>query len=810
MSSSLQELVEQISPSNTVLIFGAGAAVPSGAPSVAQLVDRLAVEFKIAADGLTLAEISGLAERKRNRKDVVQVVREAFKGLKPKGSVLNLPLYPWKSIFSTNYDLLVEDAYEKAGKPLITYSSNFDFTVHADPSATKLFKIHGTLHKDASDGNVSRLILTDHDYDLTQEYREALYLRLALDLTSGTNVVIVGQSLADPDLREVVQKAIAINQKAMGGGKISLLLYTKDENRAALFEARGLRVAFGGLDDFFLQLAKNGPQHTSVNKDSDDFLEASPALRPVTLCVDEELDPARADISAIFNGWPARYPDISRGLTFERTVVAELFSRVCTNSSLCVVVLGASGVGKTTAARQLMLKLRNAGLLAWEHKSDHSMNVDDWLKVAARLEKKGKVGALFIDEAHSNLYAINDLVDRLSAGRCRSLRLILASTRNHWGPRVKTPNLYLDGPELSLSQLNGTEIDRLLSLVESVSEMRALVEAGFGGFSRHEQRRRLVDRCEADMFVCLKNIFASEKFDDIILREYAGLQPPEQEVYRFVAAMEHAGIKVHRQLVVRLLGISANDISAVLARLAEIISEYSVDEKEGIYGWRVRHYVIAGIVAKYKFADVASLTDLFSKVIDQISPTYDIEIRTIRELCNTESGLAVIPDKVVQNRLLRRMMSIAPGERVPRHRLIRNLIDQGEFEKAESEIRIFEKDFRRDGPVVRYRILLMIARAVHTPDLMREDREVILDQARELAASAVTQFDSNKAILGAYCEVGIEVFRLSGSMVVYDSAMNCLRKAEARLGDPDVTRMIVRYERRVSAQYQAPTDEAVM
>jgi hypothetical protein len=67
--------------------------------------------------------------------------------------------------------------------------------------------------------------------------------------------------------------------------------------------------------------------------------------------------------------------------------------------------------------------------------------------------------------------------------------------------------------------------------------VRALVEGGFSGFSRTERRRRLTQRCEADMFVCLKNIFASEKLDDIIIREYETLNLPFQEVYKTVAAM---------------------------------------------------------------------------------------------------------------------------------------------------------------------------------------------------------------------------------------------------------------------------------
>jgi len=283
------------------------------------------------------------------------------------------------------------------------------------------------------------------------------------------------------------------------------------------------------------------------------------------------------------------------------------------------------------------------------------------------------------------------------------------------------------------------------------------------------------------------------------LREFADLEDASADVYRYVAAMESSGIRVHRQLVMRILGVAANAINAILSGLADIVAEYEINEREGIYGWKVRHNVIAAIIAKYKFHDVAQQIDLFTKVIDNISPTYDIEVRTIRELCNTETGLPSIPDKNLQNNLLRRMMSIAPGERVPRHRLIRNLISIGEFEKADTEIRIYEKDFKREAPIDRYKVLLLIARATETKGLLKEDRMVILETAQELAAAAAERYEGNKYVLGAYCEVGVHAFKLNGSHKIFDEAMDVLRKAENRLGDPDITRMVARYERRLSA-----------
>lgn len=799
MPVELSELVEQLTPTNTVLMFGAGASLPSGAPSVAELIHDISEAFKIEPDGLSLAEISAVAEMKRNRTDLIALLRKRFKGLKAKGSLLNLPRHDWKSIYTTNYDELVEDAYRRAERPLQVFASDFDFKVQPDPTATKYFKIHGTISKDSVDGAVFNMILTQMDYDATADYRDALYARLRSDMSPGSQVVVIGQSLNDAHLRDLVEAVIATNQKVGAGGRIFFLLYEKNENRALLYEQRGLRVAFGSLDTFMAAMDAKAPATVTAFRDTGSPLDAIQSLRPVTVDVDAEVDSGRSNASGIFNGWPARYPDIVGGLTFDRTCVEEIVTFVDEGGGLACL-LGASGVGKTTAARQAMVRLKGRGYFAWEHKSDFPLQSNQWVQVAKRLDSNGQKGVLFVDDAHTHLYELNNLIDELVAAGSKSFRVVCAAARNHWAPRIKTPHIYKIGKEFQLSRLDNKEIDRLLHLVDTNPELQQLVEAGFSGFSRAERRRRLVQRCEADMFVCLRNVFASEKFDDIILREFSDLDANCSDVYRYVAAMESAGIRVHRQLVVRLLGISADSIPSILTGLVGIVSEYEINAREGIYGWKVRHDVIAAIIARYKFYELEQQIELFSRVIDNISPTYDIEVRTIRELCNIETGLPRIPDKNVQNNLLRRMLSIAPGERVPRHRLIRNLIALGEFEKAETEIRIYQKDFRREAPIERYKILLLIARATETKGLQLGDRSVILEQARELAAASAERYDGNKHVLGAYCEVGVHAFKITGSHKIFDEAMSVLRKAESRLGDPDITRMVVRYERRLSAQ----------
>lgn len=795
MPISLDQLVEEIDPEETVLFFGAGSSMPSFAPSGAKLTSILASKFSLP-DDYSLRELSSLIEHKRSRKDLITELRRVIQDLKPSGGLLNLPLYPWKSLYTTNYDNLIEQSYAFQRQSLNVYTNNFDFQIHNKSDPLKLFKLHGTIDKDVSDGDSSRIIITDQDYDKTNDYREHIWTRFKDDI-SNSHVLIIGYSLADPHIKEIIETVAKINNTS-GAGKTTLLLFTEDVDRASLYEVRGIRVCFGGINEFTASLSKRKPV-LADDEITNDFFREAPELRPITIDVAHQVL-AGPDAGSMFNGWPATYSDIKAGLTFERDVADSSLSELVGSDKIFYVIVGASGVGKTTAARQISLKLLAKGYLCWEHKTDLTLDIGAWLTVGKSLKSADQKACLLIDEAHTHLHGINELIDRLITNQISNLTIVCASARNLWNPRVKSPNIYKYGAEVSLSRLSRNEIDRLLSLVDRTPVFIKLTEPSFSGFSRSERKRRLEDRCEADMFVCLKNIFASEKFDDIILREYAALPEELQNIYKLVAAMEHSGIRVHRQLVIRLLGIPAVTIQGLLINLTDIISEYNLSSREGIYVWRGRHSVIVGIIAKYKFSNTEKLVQLFTNVIDCISPTYEIEIRTIRELCNVDSGLQMIPDKSTQNRLLRKMISTAPGERVPRHRLIRNLIELGEYEKAETEIRIFDNDFNSDGAVMRYKINLLTARAIHTSGIMEEDRIAILREACDVAHIALNKFPGHKYVHAAHCELGIEFYRKTKDYSVFDFALSELKKSEGKAGDPELSKLISRYERQISGQ----------
>jgi len=807
MAIELSRAVRDIQPERCVLFFGSGAALTSGAPSVDKLIRMIGQRFNIDPDGLSLREISQLAEGAHaNRRELIAAIRPLFRDLKPAGGLLNLPLFQWKGLYTTNYDNLIEQTYAMRSSPLNVYSSNFDFSQPELPGGQKLFKLHGTIDKDVVDGSQSRIILTDDDYDLTAQYREALFARLQNDLVSA-QLVIIGHSLADAHIKEIVERAVKLNAETHNHRQITLLVYTKDDRRATLLEARGIQVVFAGVDDFFAELARQAPSTTAVRTFTGDPLDAAPLLNGMVRSV-VHASSQGSNVSSMFNGWPGTYGDIRAGMTFERSVSRQIISDLVSGEVRYATIVGASGVGKTTAARQVMAQLSANQFHAWEHDNAQSLIPDAWRAVAARLAAEDQSGVLFVDEASSHLVEINRLIDNLASDGNSSLCVVLASAKASWTPRIKSIYLNRFGREYVLRRVDSGEVDRLLNLVDQNSSIKALVEASFKGFSRYERRRRLVERCESDFFVCMRNIFASEKFDDIVLREYAALGEDAQAVYKTVAALESAGVQVHRQLILRLLGVRADGVGALLDSLSEIVIERTVNEREGIYGWMGRHQVISHIIARYKFADQEAIYDLLRRVIEESSPTYQIEVRSLRELCSQDFGIPRISSKSTQNVLYRMVMSVVPGERVPRHKLIRNLIKMGDFEGAATEIRIFDADFREDGPVTRYKIDLMVARAESSPGLMREDRVAILQDATEFAEQALNKFGDNKYVLNAYANSGIVWYRFTADTSVFDAAIESLRAAEERTSDPEISSMIARLSRTFSSAPAQETAEA--
>lgn len=793
-SALLTGFAQQFQPERTVLLLGAGASIPSGAPSGADLAHRLSqILAGGAVDSDDLSEAATLLEARSGREALVKAVRDELAPLKPDGGLLALAAQPWRAIYTTNFDRLVERAYRHAGKALAVVRSNFEFSAIEREGGTPLFKLHGCISQDISMGHVGRVVLTESDYELYSDFREILYDRLALDLLT-CDVLIIGQSLRDQDLRNTIKRAVAIKDGRGAPGRVRALVYEADEARAELQRQRGIEVALGGLNELIYALDTSGPNSTEAPKvDDRGRLLLKPTLRVAAIDIDQALN-HRPDVIRMYNGRAASYADIATGATFVRTARDRLVEGLMDDWQIASIV-GVAGVGKSTLARQVLCELHRQDVYCWEHVNAFPLDADEWLAVEGQLASADRMGAVLVDDCSAELRDINRLVDRLAALERRHLLLLLTASTQQWRPRLKSKHIFARGHVERLSRLTEGEIRHLVTLVNDNAELGALVEQPFAALTRSEQERTLRERASADMYVCLKNVFGADELDHILLTEFADLESDQQDVYRLVSGLQSIGAKVHRQLVLRYLEVRADEVKRLLEGLEGVVDEYDIAPDLGLYGWEARHQVIAETIAKYKYSEQEALYSLLDRVIDHLNPSVRVELRTIREMCNAEMGIRSVHDPLRRLVLFERLVKLAPGERIPRHRVIGTLLDLGELDRAAHEIKAAEETVGLDRPIHRYKVRLGIERARRTPGILNEDRLAILRRAESLALEGVDRYGEDKFAYSAYADVGEAIARLTGDITTLSRAIERMDQASDDLLDPMLEEQLKRFER---------------
>jgi hypothetical protein len=429
---SLQELAAGIEPRKTFLFLGAGASVPSGAPTAAELSGRLCDLLnkgqRVSED---LIETCSILENKVGRKALVEGVRALLRSVQPTGGLLLLPEFDWHAIYTTNFDTLVEVAFRRLNRPLVPIRSNFDYSKIETSQGIPLYKLHGCLSSDQVDGHVTRMVLTERDYEEYEPFREVLFKKLELDLLT-KDLLVIGHSLKDAHIRKDMAEAARLHQTKGAPGRLYALIYERDPDRAALLERKGFTIVFGGVDEFFQALSQALPLPSPTPSSSPGTSFELPAIvRSSTVEVQHAVSLV-ANSARLFNGGPATYADIAAGLTVQRSTYHRLLDELSITSKRFLTIIGVAGVGKTTLARQITLGLMRKGHTAWEHRSDFPFRQADWVDVDRQLRDSGKRGVLFIDDCPEFLRHINLLVDKLSRNDDVALTVIMTASARSW------------------------------------------------------------------------------------------------------------------------------------------------------------------------------------------------------------------------------------------------------------------------------------------------------------------------------------------------------------------------------------------
>lgn len=248
------------------------------------------------------------------------------------------------------------------------------------------------------------------------------------------------------------------------------------------------------------------------------------------------------------------------------------------------------------------------------------------------------------------------------------------------------------------------------------------------------------------------------------------------------------GVQVHRQLVVRLLGIEAGSLVGLLAQMDAVVSEYDISNRDGLYGWSTRHDVIAHVIATYKYADQDELYTLLANLIDGLNPTIHIELETARAIAADDMGIPRLSSVSRKEELLSKLISVVPAERTPRRRLVRLHLDQNDLDASERAIATAIQQIGSDAIIDRYRAILAYRRATLTKGILDEDRVAMLLEAERIARRCVERNPQDRYNFRALSDIALELVTRAGKFELLEETVEWMRSEEIDATDPDLIR----------------------
>lgn len=300
-----------------------------------------------------LKTASGWYLKKKRPDELITLLKNIFsvKAIQEKHEIV--ASVPWKAIYTTNYDDVLELAAKSRGKKL-TPATPFDHPGNHRNSSASVIHINGFIDYLKEESLLDEFKLSNTSY-LTAQFRETDWCDLFIhQLRSAQAIFFVGYSLYDIDLQELLFANKALKSKTFfiqreGMSEEDLLLSDIGEFGTILPI---------GVDKFARDLEKIDP--LSISSDSSLVLVGLEEM-----VIPETKPPITADdvFSLLLNG--KVNSDLIAGQIVADSEVDYIFlrdgNRLISDDTKNYVIVGDLGNGKTTLVRSLCAELLQKG-----------------------------------------------------------------------------------------------------------------------------------------------------------------------------------------------------------------------------------------------------------------------------------------------------------------------------------------------------------------------------------------------------------------------------------------------------------------
>jgi len=198
-----QPLIKDIEDGKCIPFIGSGfsmnAIVRDGGkmPDWSGLTEALAKTVGLSQD-LDGPSVASAFEKKFGRVQLIEAIRQSlhFDCVEPGDAHMAFAQLPFDTIYTTNFDLLLEDSFSRAKRPFHTIVGEIQMSFHGGPWTTSIVKMHGDLR------HQEHVIVTIEDYANYLNNYPFIATHLSAQLITKT-ALFLGYSLTDPDLLNI-------------------------------------------------------------------------------------------------------------------------------------------------------------------------------------------------------------------------------------------------------------------------------------------------------------------------------------------------------------------------------------------------------------------------------------------------------------------------------------------------------------------------------------------------------------------------------------------------------------------------------
>lgn len=609
-------LISAIKERRAVLFLGAGASLEcvngsgKNPPSALELRDLLCDKFfEGKFKEYDLKAIADFAISQHGKANTLQFIADSFIGYKPSEAHKIVTEVHWRSIATTNYDTILEQAYyDNQNRRL---QNLVKFVKDSEPIVSRLqsiknpvvyLKLHGCL--DHIHDESIPLVLSHDGYDTYSENRARLFNRLEDDSYEST-IIFCGYQLGDAHIRKIINKICPLDIRPMFYivcPKVAQI--EKDywlQNKVTVIDAK--------FSTFMSAIDHTIPYHQRklsalVRNDSHPIKRYIPSNKSIPGTVENyltkdaelvysEMETIEQSPSDFYRGLEIGFGCIRQNLTVKRGVVEDVLYKILEDDSVnkfgqLLVLKGPAGNGKTIALKQvgwqlatelkrLVLFLRDGGAINWE-------------TLYEIISLTGERAFLLVDRAAYHCEEILNTMQNSSKMKV-PLTIVTTETDSEWFNYCTT----LEDFGMSEFRVRYLSHNEIISLLEKLRKHDCL--GVLKDLPEKKQIERFEETAERQLLVALHEATQGKRFEEIVLDEYNRISPMKaQSLYLDICTMNQFDVGARAGNIRRISNIKFSDYKDQFFKPLESIVHVNRDPYTGDMMYKARHSRIANLV----------------------------------------------------------------------------------------------------------------------------------------------------------------------------------------------------------------------